>query len=229
MADQKNQHFVPKAHFKPFSWNGEANSINIFNIRSQRVVNNASISGRGSKNYFYGKDKTLEMAFNSIEGRYATIIRSLEIGDPVFDKGYLRDLRSFMFIQFLRTEQALKRTDQSNREMADVVFRGVDETERPPLLTKEEILAISMSIFVERHDIIDDLKMVIVRNNTPYEFYASDDPAVLTNRYHIRGDNRTNFGLTNSGAIFVLPLSPDKLFLCCDGFVCTIPGKVEFL
>jgi hypothetical protein len=42
-----------------------------------------------------------------------------------------------------------------------------------------------MRIFAEEMDIIDDLKLCLIRNRTSIPFVTSDDPAVMTNRWYL--------------------------------------------
>jgi hypothetical protein len=80
--------------------------------------------------------------------------------------------------------------------------------------------------------VIDDLKFCLIKNKTKRPFITSDDPAILTNRWHLE-DRRTrgrSFGLHKAGAITLLPLTPRLLFLGYDGDVYSIPhnqGVVE--
>ncbi|MGH0343942.1 DUF4238 domain-containing protein [Sinorhizobium meliloti] len=46
MADNKNQHFVPKAHLKPFSVNGEGKAIHLFNLDRMQAFFDAPVKNR---------------------------------------------------------------------------------------------------------------------------------------------------------------------------------------
>lgn len=69
MADNKNQHFVPKAHLKPFSVDGEGKAIHLFNLDAGRAIPNAAVRKQCSHDYLYGRDAQLERAIQTIEGR----------------------------------------------------------------------------------------------------------------------------------------------------------------
>ncbi|TIU45322.1 MAG: DUF4238 domain-containing protein [Mesorhizobium sp.] len=227
MAQNKNHHFVPKCHFKPFSLNEEGLCINAYHARSGKVIRNASISGQCSKNYFYGEDNKLEKALQGMEGLHASAIRNVQgrNGRPADDE--LFSFLRFTLLQHLRTEQAMLKIKQMQQQMIDTAFAGDAAQPYKPLpLSQREIIRMAMSILKNSSDVVDDLKSVVVRNESDIEFITSDDPAIHTNRYHIQRLGRTNFGLGNAGAMIALPLSPKLLFLAYDGGCYTIPDKV---
>ena len=58
MAQNKNQHYIPKFYFKQFSQNGK--TICVFNISKELSIENAPITGQCSKDYFYSKNIEVE-------------------------------------------------------------------------------------------------------------------------------------------------------------------------
>jgi Protein of unknown function (DUF4238) len=78
-----------------------------------------------------------------------------------------------------------------------------------------------MRTFAESMHILDDLKVVLVRNRSEVPFFTSDDPAVLTNRWHLHNSRKLGrtFGLQSAGAIMLLPISPSVLCMAYDGDV----------
>jgi hypothetical protein len=81
----------------------------------------------------------------------------------------------------------------------------------------------AMRHYAETMNIIDDLKVRIIRNLTSDPFITSDDPAVLANRWH-QQDARAlhrSFGIASAGAVLFLPLSPTLLAVLLDGDVYT--------
>jgi hypothetical protein len=53
-----------------------------------------------------------------------------------------------------------------------------------------------------------DLKFIILRNTTTVDFITSDNPAVVTNRYHFDKKMMGGFGVVNSGYLLALPITP---------------------
>ena len=46
-------------------------------------------------------------------------------------------------------------------------------------------------------DYVKDLKVVIFRNQTSTDFVTCDNPALLTNKFHIQKFKVGNFGISN--------------------------------
>ena len=82
MAFNKNQHFVPKVHLRPFTLDGENMAINLINLTRLAAIENAPVKNQCSRDYFYGKDPKLERAVNFIENHYGDVVRMLERGYP---------------------------------------------------------------------------------------------------------------------------------------------------
>ena len=226
MAANKNQHFVPKCHFRPFSKDGEGQAINIFNIKRQISIYDASISDQCSKDYFYGKDLRLENILKDIEGRYSTVVRAIESGDHHLSNKAITTLRNFSILQYLRTAKAVKRVSDANADLINAAFdRPADKERRPDDLTKEELL--HLSLFSAAEDLINDLKFCLCVNRTKFEFITSDDPAIHTNKYHIQRLGTTVFGFKSAGALLMIPVTPNVYSIFYDGGCYTIPDKKE--
>lgn len=219
MADNKNQHFVPKVHLKPFSVRGEGRAIHLLNLDRAQIICDASVKNQCAGNYFYGQDTRLECAIQTVEEGYARCISSLhQPGTRVGDL-HVTMLRRFAYLQHLRTEAAARRSAELTFAITDV--RGAD-IERPTFkeAVRNGVIA-AMLHYAETMDIVDDLKVRIVRNRTLDPFITSDDPAVLANRWHQR-DARArhrSFGIVSAGAVLFLPLSPSLLAIQYDGDV----------
>lgn len=63
ITEKANQHFVPKFHFRNFSYKNNQKEIGIYNVKSKFYKSNVSIRHQGSKRFFYGKDGELEEFF----------------------------------------------------------------------------------------------------------------------------------------------------------------------
>jgi hypothetical protein len=223
MANNKNQHFVPRCHLKPFTKDGAGAAINLFNLTYGRAIPHAPVKNQSSRDYFYGKDPKLESAINVVENGYAEVVTDIlgKLG-PVMP-GHQIVLRRFTYLQYLRTEAQA-------RAMAEHAFAMTDlpdlEIDRPSLKeAMREAVQTAMLHYASSMRIVDDLKVRLVRNETSIPFFTSDNPAVLANRWHQR-DPRTkgrSFGVGKAGSIFLLPLSPGVLCLLYDGDVYSVP------
>lgn len=228
MASNKNQHFVPRCYLRPFTAESANVVINLYNIDRKRFIVGAPVKHQCSGDYFYGKDPHLEAAIQAVEGAYGNALRE------ILSAGYrLRDehrdlLRKFWLLQHLRTEQA----SQRSVEMAHATEAVAGVENSGFRFQIKEAVQMAMRIFAESMDIVDDLKVCLVRNRTSVPFVTCDDPAVLSNRWHQQRQRSSglSFGLHSAGALFFLPLSPELLCLGYDGDVYSVPhneGWVE--
>lgn len=220
MATNKNQHFVPRCHLRPFTKEEEGRCINVFNIDRDAFIQNAPVKNQCSRDYFYGKSKILEDAIQYVEGHYSSVIADLRKPNVGVQAGHKAVLRRFWLLQHLRTEAASRRSV----EMAAIVSEFVGKDASDFRLKIREAVQIAMKTYSETMSIIDDLKVCIIRNRTASPFVTSDDPAVLTNRWHFE-DRRIlgrSFGIQSAGAIGLLPLTPYLACLLYDGDVYSV-------
>jgi hypothetical protein len=222
MATNKNQHFVPRCYLRPFTLDGGNAAINVFNVDRLRFITGAPVKNQCSGDYFYGEDLALERALQTTEGEYAGCLsRILSASRALTDEDKLLLLR-FWLLQYLRTEAASRRSVEMAEGMRDLVGAPDDFG-----MSIKEAVQESMRVFVDKMDVVDDLKVVLIRNRTGTQFVTSDDPAVLHNKWHL-DDARTlhsSHGLHQAGAVLVLPLAPQILFVAYDGDVYTIPSS----
>ena len=99
MPDHKSQHFVPRCYFKAFSLSEEGAAINLFNIRSEKCVQNAPVKGQCARNYLYGENLKLEKSLQWYEGEYAGVISTLLSDPSSMSDGDIYNLRECMFLQ----------------------------------------------------------------------------------------------------------------------------------
>lgn len=212
MASHKNHHFVPKVHLKPFSTHADGNAINLFNIKSGRLIPDAPTKHQCAKNYFYGKDGALEKMFGEIEGRYAEAVR--KASGHTFDESDLVWMRLFMVLQYGRTEVAAQQIKLFFEKSAALTFRGrsLSESERPPLDPHQIVLQALRSLKGLTPS-LKDLHFCILENHTKIQFVTSDNPLINTNRFYCQKIGEDTWGAISAGALFILPLTP-RLTAC---------------
>lgn len=210
MASNKNQHFVPLCYLRNFSADEERRSINLYNFNLRRSISNAPLQHQCSRDYFYGRSKKLEEAIRSVENAYAEVIRLLRQTAPAISERERAILRRFVYLQHLRTEANSRRV----AEMALSMFALPGDEPPSPKEARESSILVSMKAFAETMGIVDDLRLVIIVNNTEVDFVTSDDPSVLTNRWYLQKPcaKHYGFGVGSAGIVLLLPLSPR---LCC--------------
>ena len=73
MPSNKKHHYVPRFYLKNFSC--DSRSISLFNIKAQKIVAEASLKSQCYRDYFYGKEPTIEKALGDMEVIAAQITR----------------------------------------------------------------------------------------------------------------------------------------------------------
>lgn len=219
MANNKNQHYVPRVHLKPFTIDGKGLAINLFNIDRLKPVQNAPVKNQCSGDYFYGKDERLERAINSVESQYGEVVRFLMGEDAVINAKVRIVIQRFVYLQHLRTEAA-------SRKMAEmtIAMHEIPGSDFPIPSIRDAIknaVQIAMLHFADSMHIVDDLKVCIARNYTDRPFITSDDPAVLTNKLYFKRCHKVlrSFGVKTAGLVFLLPLSPQLCAIMYDSAV----------
>lgn len=223
MASNKNQHYVPQCYLRRFSSAESGASINLFNLDRKKLIENAPIKNQCSKGYFYGEDLVIEKALQPIEGEYSAVINQIvEPGYKLLEEHKIF-LKRFWLLQNMRTDAASRRSVEMTDEMG--VVAGIAPSEYRQEL--KEAVTQSMKMFYENIDMVDDLKMCLIKNKTDVELITSDDPAILSNRWHIlkKSSSGLSFGLGSAGIIVLLPLTPDILCLGYDGDVYSVRHK----
>jgi hypothetical protein len=220
MPVNKNQHFVPRCHFRPFTTGSANSSINLFNIHKRKIIPNASVKHQCSRDYFYGTDEKLESAIQLIEKGYGRTMAELGRNNYKFTDSQSAILKTFWLFQHFRTEAVALHFVQMNnatKEIADLPAKEFS-------LKIKDAVFMGCRMFVESMHEIDDLHFCLVKNWTKIPFVTSDNPAVLANRWVIdkNKDKEFTFGIGSAGAIVVLPLSPRLLLLGYDSEVYSV-------
>ncbi|MDW9440998.1 DUF4238 domain-containing protein [Sinorhizobium meliloti] len=224
MPENKLQHYVPKCHLRPFA-SGEA--INLYNIISGRLVENAPIRGQCARNYFYGKDGILERGLQIWEGEYASAVAKAVHDPDSLVESDLAAILEFALLQTFRTygyvEKLLATSDKQHADL-QAASSGLP---LPPRMLNNVGEAVNMSIshFLKMRKHVADLDVCILLNKSRRRFVTSDDPAIHTNRFHFQRLKSESFGFSSAGAILFLPLTPTLGFMAFDGNVYIAEGR----
>lgn len=223
MASNKNQHFVPRCYLRPFTLDGADSAINLYNIDRQKFIEQAPLKHQCSGDYFYGKNPLLEAGIQSIESAYGSILRKILKSEYVLTDEHRDLLKVFWLFQYLRTEAASKRSV----EMLDATQAVIGLEDSSFRFEIREAVQMAMKTFSDVMGIVSDMKVCLLRNRTSTPFITSDDPAVLTNRWHLENIKTKghSFGLKSAGNILLLPLSPQVLCIGYDGDVYSLPHE----
>lgn len=215
MARNKNQHFVPRAHLKPFSVDRAGKTIHLFNLERNAAIFGAPVRTQCSRPYFYGQNDLLEEAIQGVEGGYASCVADLVGRDTI---GPLHEvvLKRFMYLQHIRTEAAARTTAMYSAELVKML-QGHEPVPSADEYFKSGIQA-AMHHYADSMKIVDDLGLCVVRNGTEHPFVTSDDPSVLMNRWHMyRPANRhLAFGIGSAGTLMIMPVTPELTAILYD-------------
>ena len=85
-------------------------------------------------------------------------------------------------------------------------------------------MALSLKMALKLKEYVSDLKAIIFRNRTDIDFIISDNPLVLTNRFSFQRLKESAFGLSNSGAILAMPMTPKMCLVWYDRGVYNVPN-----
>ena len=221
VATNKNQHFVPRCYLRQFTIDGADRAINLYNIDRDKFVEHSPVKSQCSGDYFYGKDPQLEKAIQTVEHSYGSAVREIPQPGYLLTDEHRTWLKLFWLLQYLRTEAAARR----GIEMVDTMASVVDPDNAAFRMQIREAVQIAMRAFAEHMEIVSDLRVCLIRNRSGVPFVTSDDPAVLTNRWHLQNAKRNafSFGLRSAGALAILPLSPSVLCLAYDSDMHSVP------
>lgn len=221
MATNKNQHFVPRAHLRPFTLGEEGRAINLLNLDRSRAIQGAPVKGQCSSDYFYGEDLAVERWLQGFEGAYAKLVATLRQRGYRLTNDDRAMLQQFWLLQHLRTETVSLRIVQMVDQL-DAEVGGLPEGYR---LSLSEAVQDAIKIFADNPDKLSDLNVCLIRNQSRCPFITSDNPAVMTNRWYL-GDRRADLispGLLSAGMVGLLPLSSEIMCLLYDGALHTLP------
>lgn len=221
MATNKNQHFVPRCHLRPFSLDGEKKVISLINLQRKKLIPNAPLKNQCSRDYFYGTDDQLEKAIQMIETSYASTVQSLLANSNCLTEGQKTVFRMFWLFQHLRTEAAAKQSVL----LADSIRDFGEWESAEPSFTIKDAVQNACRTFAHNMHLIDDLKFCLFKNKTNVPFITSDNPAVITNKWHLekKATASQSFGIGSSGILTILPLTPYLLLLGYDGNIYNVP------
>lgn len=213
MADHKNQHFVPRILLRPFTKNAEGKTINLYNIRADRLISDAPVKSQCARHYWYGEDGQFEALLSRLEGMFGLAReRVMAGGNSDRDR---EEISLFMCLQHWRTAKAAARIRHSIEQMNANTW----VPEKDPVPDDKKLVMRSIRVGIKTRDMLRDLKIRFVENRTSRDFIIADDPAVMLNRFAFEKLGGAGFGVASSGLIFVMPLSPRFSVICYDGLV----------
>ena len=233
MVEYKNQHYVPEFYLRGFA--NEDERIQLYNTEA-RMEFDESISDVCSRDYFYSKDKNVEVetTLSKIEGTLVEGLGSIVDAEAGRDSSQVSSEQWFLVMSFLTLQDT--RTARSQREIegdSDFFFEkfvewGVESGE-----LSEDILERVKSDEVrlewdqtpqlgpmlhQLHTgiLLSDLEGVVLKNDTDSDLITSDHPVVRHNPYFAGEGHPQVVGYQSRGLQIHCPLTPDLYLLLWD-------------
>lgn len=226
---KKNQHYVPQFYLRNFSYDGNKKEIGVFNIPNSIYVKRSPIKTQASKDFFYGKDGSIENKLSIREGKYAVAVQNvIEKKDfPKFPHQDFADLIEFVLISKLRNPIFI----EGIKEAQEFINEGYKNL--PSRLNQERHKEVIESLF--SHASISgatcaDLDFKILTNSTNIPFFVSDNPIICYNQF--LESRNWKFGKTAIGCtglqIFI-PLNPKLCLFLFDSYIYNVGNRLNQL
>ena len=225
MEKKKRQHYVPQFYLRNFV--REDNKFTIFNIKSEKIIENAPYRKQCYEDYYYGDDEVWEEKLGAIESSAVLIIAKINKQSNYYpDVEEIKILKKFILYQRYRTirnkDNLLNMRWDGAKTYVEMNLRkeGKYVSENTLKVLKKEfekrydriIPQPALEITANLLDNIEDLKLLIIQyNNKTHNLISSDNPVIFYNPFYKRA-----VGLINAGLIILLPISPSKLIVIFD-------------
>lgn len=212
----RRHHFVPRFYLKEFS--SAPRRINVFNIRRNIAVPNASLRDQCYAHRLYGPDDVVEDAFAALEGAtsrvFSDITARCTLPAPATEEHAV--LLNFVAVQLARTVEARAQTERFSKALANAAFDGHGPPPSEFNIEPAEAMRITLAAAPEMARTLADLGLSLVQAAPGSAFLTSDNPAFKYNSYC---EGIRHFGVTGTtrrGFQLFLPLSPEFLLHLYD-------------
>lgn len=232
MAENRKQHFVPKLHLKNFSVNKNLKTINLFNINSDKFVENkANIDHQCYKDWFYGKDLKLEKALSVVETHTREILTGIikETLPPRFSALHNR-LITFTCILAARTTYIEEVVNEGFDKIIKASYSKAysKKTLDSVKISSENTIQLILKKAVQSSPILYDLNYKLLVNKTDLSFWTSDNPVIYYNQYleQLR-PYINNTGYVTKGLQIFYAVSPRHCLVFFDENIYGVGNKNE--
>lgn len=232
MSKRKNQHYVPQFYLKNFSRNGDRKTINLFNPKKELFVKGASIKNQSSKDFFYGKDGSVEEGLSQIESILAPKIAEFTYSDILPNK-YSDDhfaILIFMIINELRNPtwiEQIKSFSKLANEQIEEFSKGKSEGFIPET-PHEMAVDLSFSNYEHILKICLDLDFKLLINQTENPFITCDFPSIKYNQFLEKKTIHGSItGYATTGLQIFLPLNSKKCILFYDSSIYKVGNRKD--
>jgi len=220
MPQNKKHHYVPQFYLKRFSNDGK--SICLYNLKNNRKITKANLKNQCYKDYFYGKDLSIEHALGISESLISSILLKIDrtgILPPPRSPDHF-NLILYILMQYGRTKYAADSIDEMADKMIKQILAPIAE-EKDIDLSKVNIgltnvSQYSLQLTIQTYPLLLDLEYKLLRNCSEEELITSDNPIVLYNQFLSFRKGNSNTGLASKGLQIFFPLDPKQILLLYD-------------
>ncbi len=205
---------------RKFSQNGK--SVNLYNLKSKKKIENAPIKSQCSEDYFYGSDGVIEDAYGMVETKFSLALDECTRLGP---KGMLSPESQYMVILFISTQFGRTRSQKNTinkffdtlmKEIAkhEGVLQDIDpDTYSLKYSAATKLMAMHSTL---DHYLMLDLDYVILKNETCDEYILSDNPVIFQNPLFEKYSKQTNLGIVSRGLQVYYPINPRTVVCLYD-------------
>jgi len=220
MPHNKKHHYVPRFYLKRFSPDGRSTCL--WNINRKKLVSKANLKNQCYKDYFYGKELTVEKALGIVEGHASRILKLIDeyqAQPPAGSEEHIT-LVLYILMQYGRTAYTADALDELNDKMMKHLFGPKAEQEGIDLskvtIGIKDPAKFSLGLITQFHPLLLDLDCKLLQNKTSVDFITSDNPVVLYNQLFTFRKHGSNTGLASKGLQIFFPISSKLLLLFYD-------------
>ena len=235
----KKQHYVPQLLLRRFSIESAgAAKVNLYDIDRCQFRANQNIKDVCSGNYTYDKDNSFEdFLSRNVEAPAALALNEiLEMPNNV-SKVPSSKILQFMLVQLARTRQAYQSNMDAINSMMKTVFMQTaklnnldpEDASRLRIEPKEprSVLTYITAYAATQYQLLADLSICIVVNNTDQEFILSDHPVFQHNWYLRDSQEVLRNSITVHGVQFFMPISPTTCICLYDSNIYAYRGTLK--
>jgi hypothetical protein len=231
MSKPKRHHYVPQFYLRRFSDSGRF--IECFVKNNRRMIPKAPIRGQCAINNFYSWNEEVESSLGFVEGRAASIFRTIdqECSLPPRDSFLWTELLTFIALQSSRTQLS----GQDSDDLAD--YYGKLIVQMNPNYEGQDLsnikigarfpAALPMQAALNSLPYIEKLGRCLLRNNTNIPFFSSDNPVVFYNSRFSHLHDIGVIGISSHGLQIFYPISPNLTIFLFDPDAYKIPSNTE--
>lgn len=245
MADNKNHHYVPQFYFKIFAQEDNVKDPKLINgllKKDGKILEDVSISDQASKNYFY-VSKEVDLLYSNIEGTHRKFLSALNKIDSIETYNKKRDSFKKIFqvvlFQYVRTLDKYNRSKSISEKYTNELVkknikqsRDIDGLLQTTEIKKEDLInnvrvdinkkyfnvflnELIAQVFIYQ-EVITDLGIYILNNETDKDFIFSDNPVVFYNLAFEDVKTNSMVALQSPGLMIFYPISKKKCILLLD-------------